>query len=123
MAEDELTLSQQGEAVRDRIERQRMESLALAQSRRIQVAELKKAIAERKVDPVHLLEGLVPKWEETLMHATVDHVLMSVPRFGRKTVDDILETAMISPKRKMKDLTPGQRQDLAVMVRLVSGRS
>ncbi len=98
-----------------------MEALALANQIRIRRANLKRNIRQGKLDPVKLLEGGYVDWEEAFTDTTVEQFLMAIPRFGRITVQEILNELKVNGTLKLQYLTIARRKQLANMVRMVKG--
>lgn len=109
------------EDLRDARERQREEALALANQVRIQRANLKRALRKGLIDPVRLLNGQEPQWNEALDGTTLDQFLMAIPRFGRLTVDEIVAEFGGSGSLKLAYVSTPRRRELAYMIRMVKG--
>jgi hypothetical protein len=109
------------EDIREARERQRVEALALANAVRVRRANMKRAIRKGLVDPVRLLNGQEPQWDEALDDTTLDHFLMAIPRIGRQTVDEILHEFGANGSLKLAYVSIPRRRELAYMIRMVKG--
>lgn len=102
-------------------ERQRVEALALANVVRIRRANMKRAIRKGLIDPIRLLNGQEPQWDQALDDTTVEQFLMAIPRVGRTTVDEILHEFGTNGSFKMAYVSIPRRRELAYMIRMVKG--
>lgn len=102
-------------------ERQREEALALANAVRIRRANMKRAIRKGLIDPIRLLNGQEPQWNEALDSTTVEQFLMAIPKIGRITVDEILDEFGVSGTLKLGYVSTPRRRELAYMIKMVQG--
>lgn len=114
-----VPLSQEGADYLEGRERQRREALARANAKRTETAKLKRAIKAGEVDATHLLYGYHPEHAETLSRLTMAELLMSVPRIGVLTMEEVCVEMGTSGKLKLSELGSQRRADLAGLINLI----
>lgn len=119
--EDALGIPEEAEEVAERARSQPHEALALANARRMAIADLSRRVKAREVNVGVLLEGLLEDEEDVLAHMRVSKLLRSIPRFGEGRVEEVLEALRIHPTKRFRELTPNQRAELTSTVRMMIG--
>lgn len=122
MSADDITLPEGLGDVGDRMRKQREEALAMANERRVALAALRRRIRTKELNVLMLLEGHLEDEEELLERATVESILMAIPRFGHITVKAIMADLDMTTATRFGSLSPNRRADLAATVRGVLGR-
>jgi hypothetical protein len=122
VAADDITLPEGLGDVCDRLRKQRQEALNLANERRVALAALRNRIRTKELNVLMLLEGHLEEEEFLLGRATVESILMAIPRFGPLTVKAIMAELDMTTATRFGALSKTRRADLAATVRGVMGR-
>lgn len=98
---------------------QRMKALALANERRTSIAQLKRKIGDREVDPVEVLNQRDHPWYEVAGTMQIQDFLLCIRGFGKKTVEEILGEFSVSGKVNVKHLSAQRRRELIHLISLL----
>lgn len=101
---------------------QRLTALETANKVRSAGATLKKRMRRGELDPVAILRGQDDVWGRFADEVKLEPLLRSIPRFGRRTVHNIIVEVEVYPTTRLKNLPPHTRNRLADLVASIQGR-
>src|SRR4051794_3720437 len=77
---------------------QRLGALKKANEKRTQIAQLKRKIGDREVDPIDVLNQRDHPWYEVAGSMQIQDFLFCIKGFGKKTVQEVLGEFQVSGK-------------------------
>jgi hypothetical protein len=107
-------------SINERRGEQRKSALQMANERRSTIATLKKKMRKREVDPVRVLNESDHDWYPVASSMQIQDFLLAIPRFGDKTVTDILSEFPVSGKVHVGKLSMARRRELINLIDLLT---
>lgn len=93
-----------------------MRAMALARAARQRMVALRAALRAGTVDPVELLRGNEPMWEDDIRRMRVARVLKMIPHIGPRTTAEALALCGLHEDTRLGHLGFGSRYQLADLI-------